>query len=196
VSKSTCSAGDGVPSGHKRCNACGTIRPLGEFTAAATKDGLRGQCRSCEADYKRRWRARNIVRIRAARKARYYAERTENIVRVQEWAGAHAEERAEYRRNHYAANAEAYKRKAQEYRVRKTGAFVAQVSRRAIYARDRGLCGICGLPVQFSEMHLDHVIPLCQGGTHEPSNVQVSHPACNLKKGRRLDPFTATLVQG
>lgn len=57
--------------------------------------------------------------------------------------------------------------------------------RRWIYERDGGLCGICGLPVAFAEMHVDHIRPRIEGGSDHVSNFRISHPRCNLR--RRAD---------
>jgi len=57
------------------------------------------------------------------------------------------------------------------------------IDRRAIYDRDRGFCGICGLVVPFQQMHLDHVIPEKLGGKTEPDNLRVAHARCNIRRG-------------
>jgi hypothetical protein len=45
-------------------------------------------------------------------------------------------------------------------------------------------CGICGETLfEGDEIHVDHVVPMAKGGRTEPSNLQVAHAACNLKKG-------------
>jgi len=51
-----------------------------------------------------------------------------------------------------------------------------------IYARDRGRCGICGDEVEPALYSIDHVVPLVQGGAHEPSNWQLAHRRCNSRK--------------
>lgn len=71
-------------------------------------------------------------------------------------------------------------------RARKLAAFVEDVDRSVVFERDKGICGICGLPVDPTDWHLDHVQPLCKGGEHSYANVQVSHPACNMRKGTKL----------
>lgn len=83
-------------------------------------------------------------------------------------------------------------------RARKRQAFVAPVSRRAIYERDGWLCMVCGDPVNRSakvpELDapvLDHVLALAAGGTHEPSNVQCAHFYCNSVKGDRAQADVA-----
>ncbi len=63
------------------------------------------------------------------------------------------------------------------------------ITRRDIYARDKGLCGICGKKVDRALVHpdpgsltLDHILPLAQGGRHERSNVRLAHFLCNSKR--------------
>jgi 5-methylcytosine-specific restriction endonuclease McrA len=57
--------------------------------------------------------------------------------------------------------------------------------RRAIYTRDRGICGICGRPASFDDGHVDHVIPRTAGGTDRSQNLRWTHRSCNLSKGAR-----------
>ncbi|MGY4930325.1 HNH endonuclease [Streptomyces sp. 900116325] len=75
-------------------------------------------------------------------------------------------------------------------RARQRDAYVANVSRRAIYERDRWMCHLCGKKInRDAEVPdplaptLDHVIPLAAGGTHEPANVRAAHYRCNSIKG-------------
>ena len=71
-------------------------------------------------------------------------------------------------------------------RARKRNQFKEFVDRTVLFKRDGGLCGICELAVDPGNWHLDHIIPLAQGGEHSYANTQVSHPACNLKKGTKI----------
>lgn len=66
-------------------------------------------------------------------------------------------------------------------------AFVEDVDRSVVWQRDQGVCGICGLPADPDNWHLDHVIPLSRGGEHSYANTRVSHPPCNIRKRDRLD---------
>jgi hypothetical protein len=77
-------------------------------------------------------------------------------------------------------------------RVRKHGAYVANVSPQYIYARDNWTCQLChrkvdrrkAVPHQLAPT-LDHIVPLAQGGKHEPSNVWTAHFLCNCRKSDR-----------
>lgn len=77
-------------------------------------------------------------------------------------------------------------------RARQRNAFVAPVFRRKIFERDRWRCHICGKTTRRSAVvphplapTLDHLIPLADGGTHEPANVRTAHFSCNSLKNCR-----------
>lgn len=46
------------------------------------------------------------------------------------------------------------------------------------------ICGICGKPIEtITDMHVDHIITLKDGGTSDENNLQLAHAACNQAKG-------------
>ena len=47
-------------------------------------------------------------------------------------------------------------------------------------------CVYCKVSVK-EKYHVDHIVPLAKGGKHEPSNIQILCPSCNLKKSTKLD---------
>jgi len=60
-----------------------------------------------------------------------------------------------------------------------------------IHHRDRGMCRQCGqpaLPVFGSQAapHIDHMVPLANGGGNDPTNLQLLCNKCNLAKGAKL----------
>ena len=51
------------------------------------------------------------------------------------------------------------------------------------------VCGICGLPVHFSDLEVDHVVGRVGGNLVDKENLQPSHTICNRLKGsRKLAP--------
>lgn len=58
--------------------------------------------------------------------------------------------------------------------------------RRTMYARQDGICAICGKPFEFGEMHGDHVTPWSRGGKTTLDNGQMLCTTCNLKKSAHL----------
>ncbi len=80
------------------------------------------------------------------------------------------------------------------YRARKRSAYLKPVSPLAIYRRDGWACRLCGDPIDQGvdpqadlAPSLDHIIPLANGGTHEPGNVWAAHRGCNARRSNR--PF-------
>lgn len=68
-------------------------------------------------------------------------------------------------------------------RQERRGGEYAPVDLAEIYARDGGICHICGDHVSEEEWSPDHIIALAAGGDHTPENVAVSHWGCNMLKG-------------
>lgn len=65
--------------------------------------------------------------------------------------------------------------------------------RTKICERDGWICQICKEPVERSAHHpnplapsLDHIIPVSKGGSSDPSNLQLTHLRCNLKRGNKV----------
>ena len=46
-----------------------------------------------------------------------------------------------------------------------------------------GTCALCGNPMYFWEMQVDHIVPWSKGGLTLPNNLQATCTPCNLKKG-------------
>lgn len=62
-----------------------------------------------------------------------------------------------------------------------------EYQKRAIYANGNGRCGICGKPINFEDMTVDHKIPLSCGGTDDIENLQPAHLCCNrIKNGLNM----------
>lgn len=62
-----------------------------------------------------------------------------------------------------------------------------------VFERDEWICHLCNGKIDrnlrgdaWMRATLDHVVPLCKGGTHTYDNVKASHWRCNMEKGDRL----------
>jgi len=89
-------------------------------------------------------------------------------------------------------SSETKREERRRYRARKVNAYVSRVVTKDTYKRDKGICQICGKPIDLKyksphpmSLTIDHIIPLSLGGTHEPKNVQIAHMICNSTKGNR-----------
>jgi len=52
-------------------------------------------------------------------------------------------------------------------------------TRLRVYARDHGICWVCGRLASLDSYDLDHVIARQYGGGDEDYNLRVAHPGCN-----------------
>ncbi|WP_206615154.1 HNH endonuclease [Rhodococcus spongiicola] len=72
-----------------------------------------------------------------------------------------------------------------------------KMSARQLALRDGAICGICGGDVDMSLSRkddgamcpsVDHIVPRSLGGSHDPSNLQLAHMVCNMRKSDRVRP--------
>lgn len=55
--------------------------------------------------------------------------------------------------------------------------------KKTVYARGNGRCAICGKPLEYEKMTIDHKNPLSKGGTNAFPNLQPACLRCNQMKG-------------
>jgi 5-methylcytosine-specific restriction endonuclease McrA len=90
---------------------------------------------------------------------------------------------AEQVRNYRRRNPE----KAREFSHRRSERKVGRLPRgtiKSIGERQRWRCAVCSKSIK-KKYHVDHILPLALGGGHEPSNIQLTCPPCNLRKGTK-----------
>lgn len=90
---------------------------------------------------------------------------------------------AEYTRKYRKRNPEKIKEWSQKRRNGKTGRLPWGTIQK-IGSYQGWKCAICLINVRDS-YHLDHIMPLKLGGKHEPSNLQILCPGCNVRKGAK-----------
>ena len=124
----------------KRCRLCGEIWPIGEFhRAGGTRDGHRGECRSC---------------TKTLRRAHYEANRERYIEAARTWQRENPERTRETRRirNQHPDR----KRKQRDAYYRRTYGISADAVD-AMLDEQGGGCAICGSrPDRPASLHLDH----------------------------------------
>lgn len=165
-------------------------RPCDEDIPHGTRSKYRRGCR-CEFC---------VTAKREQARQHYRKHRAVTYAKTRAWIKANQDRYRKWQANHYLANHEENKAKRREYEranrsaaidrarlreVRIKGVWVEPVSRERVWERDAGLCHLCGLPADQTNWHLEHKIPVVLGGPHSYANVAVSHPTCNLRKGKR-----------
>ena len=172
----------------KTCTGCHEPKPLTAFyTHPGTKDGLRPKCKLCIVEETQAFRRNHLEAYRA-------------------YTAAYNEAHREDRRSYYLANRErirtrtaAYQSQHPEFgqahkharRARVRGVPAETVHVLALFKRDRGVCGICGLKVTWRPRDRmmrpshDHIIPVSKGGENTYANARLAHLRCNISRGNR-----------
>jgi 5-methylcytosine-specific restriction endonuclease McrA len=144
----------------KVCSKCKEHKYYAEFNKDKQKsDGYTSVCRSCKKeDYQE--------------KKEKYAERNKKYRQTDNWKESMYKARTKQRSNKHNV------------------IFIPQ-SRKEILDRDNRTCQICKCRVHDKnynngyKAHIDHIIPLTNGGSNELSNLQVLCQRCNVTKGNR-----------
>lgn len=110
-----------------------------------------------------------------------------------QWKGGKAAAR-ERRKPKQAASTREYRKrnpdKVREFTARRAGRKLGKLPYGTLPKLRRlqgNRCAICRCSIARAS-HVDHIIPLARGGGHEPSNLQLLCPPCNLAKSDR-DPI-------
>lgn len=80
--------------------------------------------------------------------------------------------------------------KVREFSERRKGRKLGRLPRgtvKRLLELQRGKCPVCRKPLG-SKYHVDHIEPLARGGKHDPANVQLLCPSCNVRKSAK-DPI-------
>jgi hypothetical protein len=193
----------------KICTGCGEWKEWEAFSKDKTRgDGRQHRCRVCFARYheenrdsiiekqaryraehkdrererKVRYQAENNDRLREYR-ARYNQENRDNIRECKARYRAEnrdivREKQARYREEHRdSINKKAVRYNA--FRRSRSGSFTLEDLDRMVEEQNFR-CFYCRMLL--IDSHLEHKLPLCRGGTNDPSNLCMSCAACNLHK--------------
>lgn len=149
----------------KLCAHCKTRKPIDEFSPhPRNTDRHHSYCKPCVLEVNRQWRHKNVMKLREAERLRY-PRRKQQILQ-----------------------------NAAQRKSRMRGLPTERVDRMEIFARDGGRCHICGGKASPSAFHLDHLIPVTQGGGYLKDNLRVAHPFCNIARGAGRKPAQLLLV--
>lgn len=189
-----------APKIEKWCPRCEQDKPLCEFGRnRSKKDKLRAYCRQCTNAVHREQRHHPENREKdRAYTAQYREDHPEKVKQsMRRWHQQHKDEQRVYHQSRRPQRRERY-RNDPVHRAKvlaschrrialKRGALAAElIDRQTIIERDKATCYICEIgPLDDSEIHLDHVVPLSKGGDHVPGNLRVACVSCNLKKSDR-----------
>lgn len=159
----------------KTCSKCKIEKDLDLFPNSKAHGGKYPQCKACKyaqgkKDYKKRQsHYKNLAQ------ARYEGNKE-----------AHQAQTTAWRVNNPEKHAAISKRSIQKRRAQKLNAVCETIDIAILYARDLGICQLCGEICAESEASIDHIIPLSKQGNHTYANTHLAHISCNSRKHNKL----------
>jgi 5-methylcytosine-specific restriction endonuclease McrA len=145
-------------------------------------------------EMKSRERERNAVRHRE-RKKRYYQNNRDKIRdRQRAWYAANPEARrraVERVRQWNEENPERARlnsrRQVRKRRTLRESLPFIPFDESALLDQYGYCCYLCSKPLDLTDIHWDHAVPLSKGGWTVPENMRPTHPACNMSKSDKLE---------
>lgn len=191
---------DKVPKGYKRCSKCGFVKVLELFNKdSRTKDSRTYQCKECQkvrakSSYKK-------TKTKAVRQARYQENKKENRERARAYYHENKEvilaQQKEYlqTKKGKAVMKKAHTKRNKSIKDNKGKPYVrfqiiTRDSKDAIHPETGEIlnvpyCQICGEPIwDLNDVHIDHIVPIAEGGLDCYDNVRCTHAKCNLTRPR------------
>ena len=194
-----------APPGFKRCGRCGHVKKFYLFNKnSSSKTNTSGNCKECQKktaanSYSKTKKRRNYKKyyqenkeIKQAHARKYYQENKEIInakhrLYLQTKAGKKVMMRAHKKRREALANNKGvpYTR---EMVIERDGAFLGE---------QHPICYLCNTPIldtSGSSLHIDHVVPVVEGGLDCFTNVASVHAACNLTREKDARELTVEQI--
>lgn len=156
-----------IPSGMKRCSKCAEVKPLEMFNRRAmAKCGYVAQCRNCESAY----REANAETRKAKNKAYRDANRERCIAYSRAWRRDNPVKVSKGNHTRRARNAV-------------NGGSYTAAEMQALQTAQNGHCAYCQRTGY--ALHIEHIIPVKQGGPSWIWNICLACRKCNLNKGNK-----------
>lgn len=157
-----------LPEGTVWCYACESIKPKDCFyTNKTVKTGHMLLCTACKKRKRKEYEENNKETLAKSRK---------------KWLEANPHKAREYWQRRYA-------------RMKNIQGELSASDIAEKYAYQNGECLFCGIKFGI-HYHVDHILPVSRGGTHEKDNIQLLCPACNMSKSDKTnEEFLAYLYE-
>lgn len=152
----------------KVCGKCEVSQPKTNFN----KNGkyLRSICKACDSANYQRWISQNKQHKKILDRKRWVACREKLLAQNKEWVRKNRARKNEIDRNRH-------------HRKLKTLGDVPTNIKEILFLEQEGICFYCKFSLE--ESHLEHKVPISRGGLHDRSNLCLSCPDCNLRKGTK-----------
>lgn len=162
-------------------------------------------CKNCEKEYSKVYRAKNNEKLCSLKSEYYFKNKEEILLKQKKYKTENKERILHVKRIGNKAYREKNKEKIIERRKIYGKTLSCKVSKKNYKHKRRAIenngdlkhkdlvkleknakkCYWCECKIYDKKYHIDHYIPLAKGGEHTLSNLVISCPMCNFKKGSK-----------
>lgn len=200
----------------KVCTKCKRLLPIDRFKPRNnSRDGHHNTCKDCQNargrerwanaperhhGYGKKWRTVHRDRAHAIQRAYREANKERIAARAKEYAERTREQKRVRARAYYLANKDKHRIRqrfieaVRRARKRENGGTFTRSDIEAMYTQQEGLCAYCHCALN-GVYDIEHKVPLCRGGSSDPSNLALACEYCNSRKHTKTDvEFLAMLA--
>lgn len=173
----------------KYCSKCKQTKPIDCFSKDKyCKDGIRKWCRTCRYEANKKWYANNKDEINAKQREWRLKNPRKNSEYILRWVSKDGNRlyRKKYCARWKLENREKTREQGRIRRAREKNAkgVISSKEWNDVIKKLGKRCLCCGredVPIT-----MDHIVPLCLGGTHTIDNVQPLCVSCNSRKHTKV----------
>ncbi len=147
------------------------------------------ECTTCRKIQRKRYYKNHKRRINKKRQEVYKENPEYFKLKSAQYRKDNVEKIKEYDHLRYKNNPETSKEKRHRRKARilnQLGTVDNHIQKKLL-ASQKGKCFYCKKTLRETGIHLEHKTPLCRGGMHDNSNLCLSCPSCNLRKGIKTE---------
>ena len=130
-------------------------------------------CMACKLDRSKQWRSEHKEKVNEYGRGYVKENRRARTEYMKEWAKSNRDKVSVHERNSYAL------RKGKMARGKLSSEIIE-----LLLKSQNCKCAYCRIDIK-KRFHLDHILALSQGGSHELKNWQLLCPECNMQKGKK-----------
>jgi HNH endonuclease len=180
----------------KQCSVCSLIFEATTEYFYKQRNSLHGKCKTCYNRYQAS--KQNTKEYKEKRKNRLTSNRDSINFRQRVYYSKNKEKLNEYYKQWDKNHPDAALARTHKRRARIKGNGFSKYTREDMIKAYGANCHICKLEIDLNAprkvgikgweegLHIDHLIPLMQGGPDILENVRPAHGLCNLKKGSKV----------
>lgn len=175
----------------KKCTKCNSIKVFLDFVKSKTgRHGIKSECRICSRKRNKILVSNNIEKEKARKKKIYYQNKEYYNNKSKQWRANNPDKVKAHNKRYFSTEIGKAISKNSHHK-RRLAIKNGSISGKELLEiqSNAKVCYWCNVKItKETKVHIDHYIPICNGGEHSKENIVISCSKCNHKKHSK-DPI-------